>query len=138
MVDKEIIKGRLLKLEEYINDLKEFQSLEWRKYKDDKLVRRFIERTLQLTIEACLDIGNHIIADERLGIADSNQDIMKILHKNDIIQDNLDNYIRMAKFRNVIVHDYAKLDDEVIFNILKENLEDLEKFFMTMKNYIEK
>jgi uncharacterized protein YutE (UPF0331/DUF86 family) len=137
MVDKELVSGRLLKLEEYINDLKEYEDIKFIKYENDKLLKRFIERTLQLAIESCLDIGSHIISDERLGIANTNADIIKILSENNIIKDNVEDYIKMAKFRNVIVHDYTTFDDEIIYNILTRNLDEIEVLFNWYQAYIE-
>lgn len=137
MVDRELVQGRLLKLEEYINDLKEYEDISWEDYKRDKLIRRFVERSLQLAIESCLDIGNHIISDERLGIADTNADIIRILAENDIIKEDVGSYIKMAKFRNVIVHDYANFDDEIIFKVLKRSLADIEQLFKWFKAYVE-
>jgi uncharacterized protein YutE (UPF0331/DUF86 family) len=96
-----------------------------------------VERTLQLAIESCLDIGSHIIAEHRWGIPDTNRDIIKMLFDNGIIKGDIKNYIKMAQFRNVIIHDYAKLDDEIIFGILKRNLEDLRNYFKWIKEYIE-
>ena len=136
MVDQEVVKARLMKLEEYINDLKDYQNIKQVEYEQNKLTKRFVERTLHLAIESCLDIGNHIISDERLGIVNSNVDIMKILADNDIIEKNVDTYIKMAKFRNVIVHDYANLDPEIIHQILTNNVEDLENFLLWIRDYI--
>lgn len=137
MVDRELVRGRLLKLEEYINDLKEYEDISWEDYKRDKLIRRFVERSLQLAIESCLDIGNHIISDERLGIADTNADIIRILAENYIIKEDVGSYFKMAKFRNVIVHDNANFDDEIFFRILKLSLADIEQLFKWFKAYIE-
>ena len=136
MVDKEIVQNRLLKLEEYIKDLEEYQNIKSTKYKEDKLLKRFLERTLHLAIEACLDIGNHIISDERLGLVDNNADVIRVLAENDIIKAKEENYIKMAKFRNIIVHDYATLDDEIMIKVLKENLNDLKQFLIWIKEYI--
>jgi uncharacterized protein YutE (UPF0331/DUF86 family) len=136
MADNNIIKNRLLKLEEYLNDLQEYQDISFNEYKDNKVIRRFVERTLQLAIESCLDIGSHIIAEHRWGIPDTNRDIIKMLFDNGIIKGDIKNYIKMAQFRNVIIHDYAKLDDEIIFGILKRNLEDLRNYFKWIKEYI--
>ncbi|MBM7557339.1 type VII toxin-antitoxin system HepT family RNase toxin [Halanaerobacter jeridensis] len=136
MVDKDLVRSRLLKLEEYINDLKEYQNIKFVKYQNDKLIKRFVERTLQLAIESCLDIGNHIISDERLGTADTNADIIRILAENDIIKRNVEQYIKMSKFRNVIVHDYATVDDKVIYQILTNNLKDIEILFNWYREYI--
>lgn len=136
MVDRNLVMARLLKFEEYIKDLKEYEDIEMAEYKENKLIRRFVERTLQLAIESCLDIGNHIISDERLGIADTNADIIRILGENGIIKDNIENYIKMAKFRNVIVHDYANFDDKIIFTVLSRSLGDLERLFEWFKEYV--
>lgn len=118
--------------------MEEAQPIQWNEYKEDKIKRRFIERTLQLAIESCLDLGSHIISDERWGNIDTNRDIIKILNEKGLIKNNFENYIKIAQFRNVIVHDYAKLDDEIIFGILKRNLNDLKNFFKWIKEYIEK
>jgi uncharacterized protein YutE (UPF0331/DUF86 family) len=136
VVDRNLVMARLLKFEEYIKDLKEYEDIEMAEYKENKLIRRFVERTLQLAIESCLDIGNHIISDERLGIADTNADIIRILGENGIIKDNIENYIKMAKFRNVIVHDYANFDDKIIFTVLSRSLGDLERLFEWFKEYV--
>jgi hypothetical protein len=43
--------------------------------------------------------------------------------------------MKMAQFRNIIVHDYARLDAEIIWGILKRDLGDLKHFMLTIKNY---
>jgi len=64
MVDKEFLTERLKVLAGYIADLKEEAgSVSLDQFKNDKRTRRYVERTLQVAVEACLDIGNHLIAD---------------------------------------------------------------------------
>jgi len=105
LVDKEIIKDRLSLLEEYILDLEEYRDLTLEELENNKILFRYLERTLHLAIEAILDIGSHIISDERLGNPKFNSEIIKILAQNDIIKENVEDYVKMAKFRNIIVHD---------------------------------
>lgn len=136
MVDTEVVNNKLIKLEEYIKDLNEYQDIEATKYKEDKILQRYLERTLHLAIESILDIGNHIISDERLGSPNNNADIIRILSKNDIIKQNKDRYIQMAKFRNVIVHDYTDIDEDIVLNILKNGLNDLKEIFKWYKDYV--
>ncbi len=63
MVEKEVIVQRLILLEEYCRDLHDArESLDFNDFKHDKVLRRYVERTLQLAIEACLDLASHIIA----------------------------------------------------------------------------
>ena len=136
MVDTEVVNNKLIKLEEYIKDLNEYQDIEATKYKEDKILQRYLERTLHLAIESILDIGNHIISDERLGSPNNNADIIRILSKNDIIKQNKDRYIQMAKFRNIIVHDYTDIDEDIVLNIFKNGLNDLKEIFKWYKDYV--
>lgn len=136
MINEENIKGRLLKLEGYIEDLEDYHGIDVEEYENNKLLKRFIERTLHLAIECCIDIGSHIISEERLGVSDTNSDIMRLLAKNGIIKEKEEQYIKMAKFRNVVVYDYAELDDEIIISILNNNLEDIKKLFFWFREYL--
>ena len=43
----------------------------------------------------------------------------------------------MAKFRNIIVHNYAEIDPEILLVIIKENLSDLKAIFKWFKEYID-
>jgi uncharacterized protein YutE (UPF0331/DUF86 family) len=137
MVDAEVVRNKLEHLEEYINDLEEFQDLELEKLMNDKILFRYLERTIHLAVESVLDIGSHIISDQRLGNPKVNSEIIEILAENKIIKENVDSYIKMAKFRNVIVHDYAEIDPEILLKIIKENLDDLKAIFKWYRDYIE-
>lgn len=137
MVDAEVVRNKLEHLEEYINDLEEYQDLSLEKLNGDKVLFRYLERTIHLAVESVLDIGSHIISDERLGNPKFNSEIIEILAENDVIKENDENYIKMAKFRNIIVHDYAEIDPEILLKIIKENLSDLKAIFNWYKEYID-
>jgi uncharacterized protein YutE (UPF0331/DUF86 family) len=136
MVEKEVVKNKLISLEQYIKDLEEYRDIDLVKYKQDKIIQRYLERTLHLAIESILDIGNHIISDERLGSPNNNADIIKIMAKHGIIKDNKDKYIKMAKFRNIIVHDYVDIDTEIVLDIVKNGISDLKDIFRWYKEYV--
>ncbi|SHF33348.1 Uncharacterized conserved protein YutE, UPF0331/DUF86 family [Desulfofundulus australicus DSM 11792] len=97
--------------------------------KQNKIIRRYIERTLHLAVEACLDIGNHIIADSQLREPQDYKDIMVVLTEAGFLPPaRLENLKKMAQFCNVIVHDYARIDPEILYGILRNNLDDLRLF----------
>ncbi|MFQ6071746.1 MAG: DUF86 domain-containing protein [Methanosarcinales archaeon] len=82
-----------------------------------------------IAIEACIDICNHIAAKEHLGLPESYADCFKILGDNGIVPKELSNkLINMAKFRNLLVHLYWKVDDEKMYEILQTELGDFEEF----------
>ena len=127
MVNREVIQKRLEKSREYIeflNNIKDSYSLN--EFKDNKMVYGSSERFLHLTIEALLDMGNHLVSDQDLGNIDSYRDIPKILHQNDYIDsEQKEIFIKIIGFRNILVHDYLDIDKATVYKIIKENLSDL-------------
>lgn len=116
-------------LNEYVTDLRELQSVDFATYKENKLIHRTVERTLHLAVEACLDIGQHIIALEGFRTPESNREVFVILSEEGVLPPALlPNLTTMAAFRNLIVHDYARIDNAAVFGILKRRLGDFDDF----------
>lgn len=129
MVEAELIRERLQLLGEYMNDLESVKSTSFEEFQDNKVLRRFIERTLQIAMEACLDIGSHIISSEGYREPRYGRDVFEILGEHGWISaDVRDSLVAMAGFRNVLVHDYATIDDAIVFGVLRNKLPDLRAF----------
>lgn len=73
--EQDVVLERLKLLNEYVNDLLELQDVDLQTYTENKLIHRTVERTLHLAVEACLDIGQHIIAQERFRTPEDNKDV---------------------------------------------------------------
>lgn len=54
MVEIQVVRGRLKLLAEYLADLKEISGISWTDFSENKVLRRYVERTLHLAVEACL------------------------------------------------------------------------------------
>ena len=86
------------------------------------------ERFLHLSIEAILDMGNHIIADSDLGIVNWYSDIPAILEKSGYIDSHMEKeWLQMIGFRNTLIHDYVEIDRRIVYDVLQNHLKDLEK-----------
>lgn len=134
MVDEALLQEKLKLLAEYIADLEEQRGISLSELKENKLLRRYVERTLHLAVEACLDIGSHLIADQGLREPDDNKDIMAVLCEAGYLPAaKAETFKKMAQFRNVIVHDYARIDPEVLYGILQRNVDDLRLFAHSIK-----
>jgi uncharacterized protein YutE (UPF0331/DUF86 family) len=73
-------------------------------------------RYLQLCIEIVLDIGKLIVVSENLRRPEDNQDILAVLFEKQIISSALSNQLTgIANFRNILVHDYEKIDREIVY-----------------------
>ncbi len=105
-------------------------------YEADTRLRKAVERALQLCMEASLDIGRHIIALENLPHPDDNQQVFTILAGAGIVPDTLlAALVEMARFRNLIVHEYTKIDDVKVYQIFKVNLSDFDRFVNALEAY---
>ena len=114
------------------------QATSFQVYLDNKILRRAVERLLQISIEACLDIGRHIIAEEGFRYPEDNKDVFQILAEEGIVPRTLlPALLDMARFRNLMVHDYARIDDAKVYAILKRNLGDFDAYARAIVSYLE-
>lgn len=129
MVDQVVVERKLVLLAEYVQDLKEIQQVTFEEFMSDKRLRRYVERTLQVALEACFDISSHWISDQGWREPATYREIVIVLAENGIFtKEQAAVYQKMAQFRNLLVHDYAKIDPEILLSILRRNVVDLETF----------
>lgn len=137
MVRREVVIFRIDKLKEYLRYLEDVKKYSREEYIKNPLIYGSTERFLHLTIECVMDIANHLISDLRFRKPESNRDVFDILYENDIIDRKLkENLCNMASFRNILVHDYLKLDREIVYDIILNNLDDIITFANIIKDYI--
>ncbi len=133
MVDKLLILRKLTDIDEYYDQLKEYVGITTVDYLKDWKTQRIVERTLQMMIETCLDIANHIISDKGFRAPDNYADTFVILNENNILNEALKaTMVKMAKFRNVVVHHYDRIDAAIVITILNKRIGD----FMNYKEAI--
>ena len=133
MVDKALVLRKLSELEEYLNQIREYSNITASDYSKDWKTQRIVERTLQMLIETCVDIAGHIISDQGYRIPKSYADAFRVLHEENILDTKLfDAMEKIAKFRNIVVHHYDKVDPEIVVTILRKHLDD----FLSYKDAI--
>ncbi len=133
MVDKGLVLRKLAELEEYLGQIREYTNITIERYSSDWKIQRITERTLQIMIETCADIAGHIISDGGYRIPKSYADTFKVLQEENILEKELfETMEKIAKFRNIVVHNYGNIDASIVVNILKRHLDD----FLTYKNAI--
>ena len=92
-------------------------------------MQRIVERTLHLAIEACMDIADHIVADRRLRVPETGAETFEVLGEAKMLPLGLAEALaKMVGFRNILVHDYAKLDPVIVLRVLGTDLQDLMRF----------
>ena len=139
MVNSNIVYKLISSIESYLTELETFcAGITLQDFSKDIKLQRFTERTLQIAIEAMLDIAHHIISDEKYREPDSYADAFTVLHENGILDESfLKTVKQMAQFRNKLVHSYESIDQEILFTIVIHKRHDIENFITQIKNWIE-
>ncbi len=125
MVDSILVMRKLSEMEQYLQQVREFAAMSLDEYSSNWKAQRIVERTLHLMIELCIDIANHFISDKGFRVPVSYADSFKVLEENGLIPASTYEVMsKMAKFRNIVVHHYEKIDASIVVTILKRHLED--------------
>ncbi|MBY0495993.1 MAG: DUF86 domain-containing protein [Cyanobacteria bacterium] len=129
MVDRDLVNRRRVALAQYLRELREVTAAGREAYLADWRAQRTAERSLHLATEACLDLAEHVIADRRLRAPDTAAEVFAILRDAALLAAPLAEALaRMARFRNLLVHDYVRLDAGKVFDIATNDTPDLERF----------
>lgn len=84
---------------------------------------------IQRACEAALDIGQHLIRREKLGVPQSARDVFSLLAAAGWIEADLaDALKRMVGFRNIAVHDYQSLQLPITINVITLHLDEFLRF----------
>ena len=139
MVNKQIIFRLINNIESYIKDLEEIDTVKLENYQKDIKTQRYIERTLQITIEAMFDIAHHIISDEMYREPNTYADAFNVLEENKVIDKDFTSTAKLiAQFRNKIVHYYENIDSELVYAIAKNKRNDFTKYIEMIKSWLDK
>lgn len=127
MTDADLVRKKLAFIETCVSDLRRLARPEL--IERDLREERFAEHTLQLAIQAALDIASHIVSDDRLGEPENNRALFVLLVRSSWVSEQLaDALSDMAGFRNILVHGYQAVDPAVVRNVVEHRLDDLLAF----------
>jgi uncharacterized protein YutE (UPF0331/DUF86 family) len=127
MTDPELVAKKLAFVETCVQELRTLARPE--RIADDVREERFVEHTLQLAIQATLDVGSHLVSDQRLGEPETSRDVFRLLARAGILTTELAVRLeRMAGFRNVVVHVYQEVDLRIVRDVVENHLGDLLDF----------
>lgn len=127
MTDADLLAKKLAGIETHVRELRTQADLE--RLRKDVKEERFVAHTLQLAVQAALDTASHIVSDDRLGEPQTHEELFTLLERHGWIAPDLATELRsMARFRNLLVHDYARIDLEKVEDIVRHHLGDLEAF----------
>jgi uncharacterized protein YutE (UPF0331/DUF86 family) len=138
MVDRELLSRKLSRLQGYVEVLKSAADITWQKYQSDLRSRAFVERYLHVAIEEVIDIANHLVSFHGWREPTGYRDLLLILAEHKVLPEHhLHTFQNMASFRNMLVHRYENMDDELVFGIFKKHLGDFDLFISLVTHWAE-
>ena len=136
-INPETVTRLFLEMDQAIEKLMESSRLSQEIFLSDSKFYDSAKYNLIVAVESLIEICNHIIAHKRLGKPEDYGDVLRIIGKElSLDEEFVKRLEKMAKFRNLIVHLYWKVDNAEVYSILKNNLEDFEVIKRTLQGYL--
>jgi uncharacterized protein YutE (UPF0331/DUF86 family) len=141
MVISSLNTSRILELlrfiETCIQELKPFSGMSKGEFQSDKRNPPFVESYLRRSLEAIFDIGRHILS-KTYGFREIEyKAIAKELGEREVITKELSGLLQeMAGYRNRMVHFYREVTPDELYDIVVNNLKDLDRFIKEIVTFL--
>lgn len=128
MVDRDRVLAKLDELDVYLGELRLVAPASFEQYGRVE-TRRACERLLQMCIETVIDTCGLLVTGLRLGLPGEESDLFDKLAARHVISAGMAGRLRRMKgMRNILVHEYGRVDDELIFEAVSRRLDDFSMF----------
>ncbi len=132
----ESLTPKLEAIESYLTDLHDVQPANFEAFEEDKMLRRYTERILHMTIDTCIQTGIEVLTEEGLRAPENYHDVFIVLGEHHLLSPLLvKSMTLMVELRNLLVYEYDVLDHMMIYSVLKKRLDDLQEFVRAIRAY---
>lgn len=134
MTNFSIIENKITAIKKYLNTIDRYK-----KYSKDEIIKNpdlsgAVERYLYLATQACIDLAEAVMSFKNFRKPTTYKEGFEILEEEKIISVELrEKMVKMSGFRNVIAHDYAKINYDTVYDVLQNKLIDIEEFVSEIK-----
>jgi uncharacterized protein YutE (UPF0331/DUF86 family) len=137
-LDRERIHIKVAQLDGYLRELADIAPRAFAEYQGVEK-KRACERLLQLSVEVVIDICSILVTGQRLGLPAEEEDLIQKLTEGQVLSLEIGARIREMKgLRNVLVHEYTRIDDRLVYQALTERLKDFGAFKQEVLAYLKR
>jgi len=135
---KERIDEKIEELEKYLGEFQQIDIPEFEEYQNDFKIKAICERYFEKIIEVIIPISLFLIRLRKFDSPEDEDHIFLILSKNRIISEDLAKRLKDAKdMRNIIVHNYPRVEDIIVYTAVTEEIfKDAQDFLEVIKKKV--
>ena len=134
----EVIEQHIQNMEEALEQLNKYRNISLEEFQKDLSLIWIVEKGLEILIQNLLDLGAHLLASEIKNDWEDYVEVIIKLGKHGVIPKEFSDRIKgMAGLRNILIHEYLKVDRNKLFDYLKYQLEDFVQFIKYVREYQE-
>lgn len=138
MLDEGRILSKLDELDSYLSELESIMPKSYEEYVGSIEKKRSCERLLHILIECVIDVCALMVKGLRLGLPAEEEDLFEKLEREKIVSKEMKERLKLMRgFRNILVHRYAEVDDELVFENLG-NVNDFREFRKEISSFLRK
>ena len=129
MVDRDLILAKAGSVKRHLNRIKAKSDADMATFMQDLDRQESVAFNMHLAIQNCMDIAAHIISEEGLGVPGSAAEMFYLLQENGFLTGDLtEKMVKAVGFRNLLVHEYEKIDLQRLHQAGEKNVDDLIEF----------
>lgn len=133
MVDRDLIVAKAAAVRKHLKRIEYKREISLETFTKDIDCQDIVLFNFQMAIQNCVDIAAHIVGEKGFGIPGSTNELFHMLEENGFLQLEIaEKMARAVGFRNLMVHEYAKIDIELVYTLAHENLDDLNDYLVSI------
>ncbi len=129
-----IIETKITSIRKYLAYLGDYKKYSKEEIEADDKLKRSLERYLYLVTQAAIDLAEAIISYKEFRRPTAYTESFYILDEEKFITLSLsEKLVNMARFRNIIAHDYENVNFEIVYDAVQNRLVDIEEFLSVVR-----
>ena len=136
MTNLSVAENKISSVKKYLSILKSYKNYSMEEIKRDATLRGAVERYLYLACQAVIDLAEVIISISQFRKPTTMGESFVLEEENVINAELKVKMARLVGFRNVLAHEYEELNYEILYDVLRNRLQDITEFVETSEKFL--